>query len=392
MVKATETTSALALQASDSSTAVVPAMAPDAIRGSWNVSLDALQANLSHNSQDAIDTFVACFRWCINPDHPMRLEEFAKRVDADPTTIRRHMQGKYLHPETQNRMPVSAALLKSMREFLRLEGERQAARRIGFVLTPTAKRIHNACELARESQSPVFLIGPSHIGKTWALLEYAEANNHGRTVYVRLQAASGLGGMVRIIAAALGISDKANTADLIERIKRGLKPNMVLILDEVHQLMYTYRKESFFACLEVLREIYDAAGCGFVFCGTKLLMKRVEDNRGELEQFFRRGVHKHMLPDQPLRADVAAIAEAVGLSMPERRDTVHITIGGRQIEEQPYEMLRQVGRNEGLKAITERIRYGQKLAGKAREPLGWEHVVRAHFIVKQASETLNDWE
>lgn len=366
--------------------------ASDAIRGSWNISLDDLQKNLSHNAQDAIDAFIACFRWCISDEHPLRIEEFAERVECDHTTIRRIMQGKYTHATTGARIPISDRLLKSMREFLRLEGERLSARRVGFCETPTAKAIFTHCDLARESQSPVFLIGPSHIGKTWALREYTERNNHGRTIYVRLKAASGLGGMVQAIGKALGISDKANTQDLIARIKRALKPNMLLILDEVHQLMYTYRKESFFACLEVLRELYDESGCGMVLCGTALLFKRVQDNRGELEQFFRRGVHKRILPDQPLRADIACIARAAGLEMPEKGDTVTVEVGGRLLRERPYEMLRQVGREEGLKAITERLRYGQKLANKAKAPLAWEHVVKGHFIILQAAVAANDWE
>jgi DNA transposition AAA+ family ATPase len=364
----------------------------DAVRGTWNISLDDLQRNLSHNSQDAIDVFIACFRWCISDEHPLSVAELAERVQADHTLIRRLFQGKYLHPQTGARLPISEKLLKAMREFLRLEGERMSARRVGFLMTPTARSIFNYCDLARESQTPVFIIGPSHIGKTWALREYTEQNNHGRTIYVRLKAASGLGGMIKAIGAALGISDKANTADMIARIKRGLKSNMLLVLDEVHQLVYTYRKESFFACLEVLREIYDETGAGVVICATDLLFKRVADNRGELEQFFRRGVHKKILPAQPQRGDVAMIAEASGLEMPDRDDRVTVTVNGTAITERPYEMLRQIGKEEGLKAISERLRYGQKLANKARAKLTWEHVVRAHFIIKQAAQPQNDWE
>jgi DNA transposition AAA+ family ATPase len=156
--------------------------------------------------------------------------------------------------------------------------------------------------------------------------------------------------------------------------------------------MYTYRKESFFACLEVLRELYDASGCGMVFCGTELLFKNVKDNRGELEQFFRRGVHKVVLPDQPLKADVEAIAKSVGLELPARAFTVNVTVGGRQMSDQPYEMVRQVGKSEGLKAITERIRYGQKLAAKADAEFAWEHVIKAHFIINQANTPVSDWE
>jgi hypothetical protein len=74
---------------------------------------------------------------------------------------------------------------------------------------------------------------------------------------VRMKAASGLGGMVRLIGAALGVSPHANTADLIVRIKNALTKDMVLILDEVHLLANTYQRSSFFKCMEVIRELHD---------------------------------------------------------------------------------------------------------------------------------------
>lgn len=372
--------------------------AGDTVRASWTVSLDDLRANLSHNSEEATELFIWCFLWSIDADHPIRLDEFALRIGADATTVRRICQGKYYRPVEKGqppsnvRMPISDRMVKSMAAFKELEQERILAKRTVFVMTPTAKRIFTACDLARESQSPVFLVGPSHIGKTWALKEYTSENNHGHTVYVRLQAASGLHGMVKVIAKALGISDKANNADLVERVKRALKPNMLLVLDEVHELIYTYRRESFFACLEVLREFYDASGCGMVLCGTQLLFKRVSDHTAELQQLLRRGVHKVVLPDSPQAADVAAIADANGLEMPGRHEKIAVRHGGQDFIEEPYKLLKQLGTEEGLKAITERLRYGQKLATKAREKFEWRHFVRAHLVIKGNATNKSDWE
>ncbi|HEY5078629.1 MAG TPA: AAA family ATPase [Opitutaceae bacterium] len=365
----------------------------DNVRASWAVSLDVLQQNVAHCTAEAQEAIRWCFLWCIDDLHPIRIEEFAERVGVDKTTIQRIIKGVYFRPgQDRIRMEISEKLVSSMQLFREMETERAKSGRTVFIMTPTAKRIHTACNLARESQSPVFLIGPSHIGKTWALRNYTEENNHGRTIYVRLQAASGLGGMVRAIAAALGISDKSNTTDLIARIKRALKSDMLVILDELHQLMYTYRREAFFACLEVIREFYDTAGCGFVLCGTQLLMKSMKDNRGELEQLIRRGVHRTVLPDAPTPGDVKAILDAAGLAMPERTDLCTVTVGGAKIPERPYEMLRQLGKEEGLKSITERLRYAQKFAKKAQTKLAWEHFVRAHVTIKQNAMAADDWQ
>jgi DNA transposition AAA+ family ATPase len=391
MVTATESESALVVQSEQ--TAITEADIGNNVRASWNVSLDELQKNISHSSEEAQELFTWCFLWCIDEAHAMRLEEFALQVHSDKTTIQRIIRGSYFHPETKVRMPIGEKLVKAMKKFRELEQERMRQARKGFVMTPTARRIWTACDLARESRSPVFLIGPSHIGKTWSLVEYKETHNHGHTVYVRLNAASGLMGMIRAIAASLGISDKAATPALIGRIKTVLKkrPNILLIFDEVHQLMYTYRKQSFFACLEVLREIYDETGVGFVLCGTELLFKNIKDNRSDLEQLLRRGVHRVVLPDQPTRGDVEAIVQNLGMQMPGKNETLTVKINGVDILETPFAILKQIGKEEGLKAITERLRYAGKFARKEEKKLGWQHFVRAHLTIKENASTEDDW-
>lgn len=384
--------------ASDDQASTEPGLVGNAPRQSWPVTLETLRANISHASEEAQELMIWCFLRCIDEERPLTLQEFAAQVSYDYSTLHKIVRGRYTRPvkpgepPSTERMPFPEKLVKNMREFRDLDAERKMAARSDFIVTPTAKRIFSACELARESQSPVFLIGPSHIGKTWALQYHKEKKNHGRTVYVRLNAASGLGGMVKAIAKAIGgISIKANTATLIQSIKRSLKPNMLLILDEVHELMYTYRKESFFACLEVLREIYDATQCGMVLCGTQLLFKNVEDNRGELEQLLRRGVHRVVLPNMPTKDDLAAILTHHGLQFPERERKVVVKISGKDIEDTPYEILRQVGKDEGLKSICERIRYGQKLATKVNERFRWDHFVRAHLLIRQNNTPTPDW-
>lgn len=364
------------------------------IAQSWRTSLDVLQSNLSHNPPEAIELFTWCYLWCVDPSHAITLEEFSRQIGTDKTTVSRLIQGTYKHPESGERMLVSSRVLSAMKAFRELATERAKEVRTGFVTTPTARRIWTACDLARESRTPVFLIGPSHVGKTWALVEYAAANNHGATLYVRMNAASGLMGMVRGIAEALGYSGKAATPDLIRRIKMALKkrPNTLLLVDELHQLFHTYRKESFFACLEVLRELYDESGVGMVLCGTELLFTRVKNNRGELEQFLRRGVHKVVLPDQPQKGDIAAIAETLGLEFPARGEIVEVRLGRAVIKDCAYDVLKQLGREEGLKAITERLRYATRIAHREKAKLEWEHFLRAHHHIGRNAVSTNDWD
>jgi DNA transposition AAA+ family ATPase len=357
-------------------------------RATWNFSTDAFLQACEWYPQETKETMLAARGWCIDHKHPVTRDEFARRVGYDQTTIYKFYFNKYLHPETKAPQLPPEKFLKAAQQFLALERERFEGGETEFVMTPTAKKVWGFCDLARESQSMALLFGPSHVGKTWAAEHYTQSHNHGRTIYARMHAASGLGGMVRLIASACGISDKSNTEDLIERIKRALTGDTLLVLDEMHLLANTYRTGSFFSCVEVIREIYDATHCGMVLIWTRIDTLK-KHSQVELQQVWRRGVHKRPLPDYPTRGDVEAISTHAGLEWPDKAAAVQI--GKRS--EVILEMLRQVSKAEGLKAVTERIRYGRKLATRAGEKLDWRHVVRAHLmIVDQASVQTGGWD
>jgi len=370
----------------------------DTIRASWNFSLDKIQENTAHFTTEERETLIAFYRWCIDPLHPMRREEAARRVGCSGNLVYQLLTGIYRDPDEldkETRRIVSkgalrhpsADLIEGIKSFLAVEAKRFALGETQFVMTPTAKKIETAFDLARESQSIVFIWGPSHVGKTWtAVHHYCPNNNHVKTFYCRMKAASGLGGMVRAMADSAGISDKSNTAALIERIKRATSPNTLWILDEVHLLAHTYRSGSFHNSMELIREIYDETECGIALLFTILDDVKAASQK-ELQQLWRRGVHKVPLPLMPTKADLAAILKHSGLEFPEREDVVTV----RNIAEQPYEILRQLARTEGLKCITERLRYARKLAGKESKGIAWSHFVDAHLRIAKQSQQEAEW-
>jgi hypothetical protein len=360
-------------------------------RSSWNMSLDQIRPAIAHYAVEAKETLVAAFRWCIDPRHPVPKPDFARRVGASDNLIYKIYTGNYRHPETKAIIQPSTDLLRKIREFLNLEKERYEAGDNQFVATPTAKKIALVCELARESGTVAFLESPSHIGKSWALEHHTSANNHGRTIYVRMGAASGLGGMIRRIANAIGISAASNSADLIQRIKKGLTKDTLLILDEVHLLAHTYRKGSFHNCMEVIREIHDETGCGMVLAFTILDAVKAASQK-ELQQLWRRGVHKCFLPSMPTIADLTAILKHNGLEFPDPGMVVTVPDDkGKPITDKPRDLLRQVAKDEALLAVCERLRYGRKLANKAGEKMAWKHFVRAHLLITKNAEREDDW-
>lgn len=360
----------------------------DNVRASWPFSLHQIRQNIAHCSPEGKEALVAAFLWCIDKAHPVRKREFAARVNYSENLIYKIYTGKYQHPESKKALDVPPDLVKNIKHFLALEKERFLGGKVEFVMTPTARKIFTACDLARESKTPVFLWGPSHIGKTWALNQYTQDHNHGRTVYNRMKAASGLGGMVRSLAECAGVSPKGNTAKLIKEYKNALTGDMLIILDELHLLMYTYRRESFFACMEVLREVYDECGCGMLFSGTQLLLDKINEGKGgEMDQLLRRGVHRVQL-GMPTKADVSCILAHWKLDVPKKSEEVTI----QKITERPYEVLRMLAKNNGLKSITERLRYGKKLSQRAGEKLSWKHFLEAHLAIHDELTPEEDWD
>lgn len=377
----------------DSSLVVYEPDLGNTARASWPVSLADLRGNLAHCDEKRRETIIAAFCWCVDPQHPVRREEFATQVDYDPNTVYKVITGRYRNPDG-SLLDIPEKLARNAAKFLELERERWLGGQTVFVETPTSRRIATLCELVRESRTIGFVWGPSHCGKTWALEHHKHENNHGRTFYARLKAASGLGGMLRVLSKAVGNSENANSADMTERIKRALTKDTLLIVDEMHELTYTYRKESFFACLEVIREIFDEVGCGMVLCGTRLMMENVEAARqGELEQMYKRGVHRLNLTSSPTKADVAAVLAASRLELPKASEEVTLGEGKATITEKPFEVIRQLAKRDGLRSITERLRYGRKIANKAKRKLDWSHFIEAHLTIEsQAQPQESGWE
>ena len=160
----------------------------------------------------------------------------------------------------------------------------------------------------------------------------------------------------------------------------------MVILDEMHLLQHTYRRDQFFCCLETIRRLWDATQCGMVLCWTNLDELK-NASQGELVQLWRRGVHRVALPVMPTRADLAAILAQHGLEFPDRK--LEVTLG--RVMEQPYKILRQQAKSYGLKAITERLRYAHKLADRSHGKIAWSHFVDAHLRIEKQSVPEGEW-
>ncbi|MGA2751635.1 MAG: ATP-binding protein [Verrucomicrobiota bacterium] len=365
-------------------------------RASWPFSLDHIRAATAAYSTEAQELLARAFLWCTDEAHPITKPDFAARVDSSDNTIYKIYTGRYTHPETKATLQPSPKLLAAIATFLDIERKRHAFGKTPLVETPTLRQIETACQLARTSQTICFIVGPSHIGKTWALEDYYTPKyNHGTTIYTRMEAASGLLGMVRAMARSLRLPEEGSITDIIHRIKAALTKDMVWILDEVHLLAHTYRKGAFHNCMEVIRDLHDTKKIGMVLCFTLLDEVRAASQK-ELQQLWRRGVHKIILPNMPTIGDLTAILASNGLAFPAADLKVKIrfrTDAGdtKTIEEEPRKILRQVAKDEALLAVTERLRYAKVLAKKAGKPLDWSHFVEAHLRIAKQAQPPEDW-
>ncbi|MBQ6924820.1 MAG: AAA family ATPase [Kiritimatiellae bacterium] len=244
----------------------------------------------------------------------LSLENAGRAVGMSGTTVYRLFTASY--------QASYDAVLEKVAKFRALTEERQKRKALGFVETSTWKKVEAVCRQALNDQMPAFIYGPSQMGKTTCLLEFARRNNHGTTRYIRMPAAPSFSFFVKTVAAACGISPHHNSADeLRERVCHALDSRNLLIVDEFHQAMVTVTDRRAATIMEFIREIYDRTGCGIVLCATDVGRREVEEGRnaGTYGQLRKRGMIKLVLPDMPPASDIRKIAAAFGLPAPEGR-------------------------------------------------------------------------
>jgi hypothetical protein len=387
------------------------------LRGSWHWNLDTIQQELNVYSDDERGTLIEAFRWCVDPEHPIHLKDFARRVKSSDNTLYKIYTGRYRyqdeiierkdgeeirkpHPKAGQPVPLQEGLIKNIDNFLAIEKRRVALGNTKLVKTPLVKKITDYCNLIRELKLMGWIVGGSHIGKSWALeFDYTPSNNHGRTIYCRLPAGAGRREVFGAIWKAMSNSSTKGSVDELKgKIQNALTKDMLLILDEIHLLHHHARPGTFFKILDEIREMHDRKKCGVIMVFTWLPedMKAAQDK--QLQQVFRRAPRKLYLPKMPAMEDVEAILEHNGLSFPGAQDVVTVkfdTVDAQgnakkeTIQEKPYELLRQIAKNEALLAITERIRAGQVIAKAKRKEFAWEHFVEAHLEIAAEGDPKN---
>ena len=228
-------------------------------------------------------------------------------VEYSGATISRLFAGKY-----------EGALDKvvaQIDEYLEMEAERVKMRSDRFIENSIWQKVNGLCNFALTRQAIVRLVGPSQIGKTYALKEYKRRSNK-QVCYVRIPAAPTMKLAVAAFADAVGVGSSLRVDDARQRVAKAIGRNTLLIIDELHELVMSAGKGTAMKVVEWIREIWDTAGCGMVLCGTKSLEDDLINDprmKGWLVQLDQRCQRIVNLPNRLPIDDVMLAAEAYGI-------------------------------------------------------------------------------
>ncbi len=266
------------------------------------------------------------------------------------------------------------SICSTIANFRQLTTERQMAKAGVFVETEVARIIQDVCYSSLVTNSVSFVFGKTHVGKTMALEHYAAMNKGKGVHYVRLPASAGLQLTAKEIAEACYISRNGPFEMLRERILKALNRNSLLIIDELHQALISYQKQSSIKVFEFIREIHDRTGCGVVLCGTHVLRNEIERGRLSpmLEQFRERGIIWTDLPDTPKLSDLDLLAAGYGLP------TLKSNASAKS-------WATKLVREHSIAHFAKYLQAGSSMAAKAEQEISWEHVLKAHDIIQRYS-------
>ena len=380
------------MQTAETTPATTPAPADTT---GWRWTPDDITARCPHYTEEGRELLTWAITWCTHPEHPTPLAQFAHEIGYSENTLGKILNGRYTAPKTGELLPIPEPLLRSLRAWRRTALSRARLTRPKFTPTPTSRTIWQACDLARESQTPVFLYGASHIGKTTALTAYREAHPHHRTAYLSLEPREGSLPFLRRLATELRVPATGSRSTLIAACTAALHRDYLLIIDDLHVALRTLPAGEFFTLCETIRILWDRRHPGILISLTNLGRELLEKSTiSALEQLQRRHVHTIPLGDRPRRADIAALIAPYGLTLPGKKETITLHAGTpHALTLSPYDEIAQLTARTGLGTLCERLRYATSLAAREEATaVTWEHLLTAHTIIGLAANApATDW-
>lgn len=294
-------------------------------------------------------------------DQRLTWAEAAAALNYDQSVVFRVLKGTYSGSWPN--------VVQSIESFQRIAEERAQITRSVFVENAITRMVFAGLAYALANNSITVITGESRMGKTVASKRWRDLNNHGRSVFVTVPPYGGAKGMLRAVAAALGINRNENALGMIDAIYKAMNPNRILILDEGHRLLPSGRSGSANA-LEILRDIHDQTGCAIGILATARFDRELRKGEYMFEQLLGRIGMPVRLPPKIRRED---IQEIVSQFIPDASDEV-MDVAER--------IANQMGR---LGILVETLKAGSKLAARAKQRMSGTHFLKALAIRQQMS-------
>lgn len=327
-------------------------------RNTWTFSVREMMtatAAYPERSRDAV-------RWLHTHamERGLSMKETAGAIGYDVTVLSRVMRGKYGVDGLPGNLGKVAEAIEALRQRITEQGN---VRKVPFVMTPTAKKIHQACDFARVYNLCAIIMGDTQKGKTMALRAYAA--EHQPVRYFSVPDAATRRDVVVALLRSMGGAYKSKAGELKMRLADCFDEHMALIVDEVHQAWLTRDgvKEAR-RTMEMFRWLYDTTGVQIIFSGTRVFGDRIA-NDAVLEQLKQRAPMELVLPNKTPLGDAWAIAGHFNLTRPAPASDT-------------YAEIRHIVQGTGLRRFTTYLQAAQVSADKGKQPVTWDHFLNAY--------------
>lgn len=198
----------------------------------------------------------------------------------------------------------------------RADKARLGARKdIGFIETPTAKKIISALSYAQTMHDLVLVYGAAGVGKTHSLKHYREMRPNVWIVTMSPDAGT-------FSAALEEIAYELNLRGLQGRSSARLKRDIAVRIEGTEGLLICDESQHLsVSALECIRSLHDATGIGLALVGNETVYARVTGGirSAAFAQLFSR-IGKRLHLTRPLKGDVEGVIDAWGLDGREERE------------------------------------------------------------------------
>lgn len=303
----------------------------------------------------------------------------AKRMGYSATVVRRLKAGTYNADMTQvleaiRRLRTQVGKERNLADANRQAGlaARMLGRKVEYVHTEDAGRVHAMCHAARMDSTLSTIVGGEQMGKTMALTAYAaDPSVAPLTVLVTLPTRPTAFKVGQLLCEAMGLDKPGDDFAAAEALRRVLTPNHLILVDEAEKAIYAGRR-GITDVLMWLKDLHDATKCGMVLCGDPVFGEALE-TCGLLRKIVRRGMRLDLQP-LPGKKAIRAMAAKAGLGEPDA-DT--------------WAILTQLAKESGYGGICLRLHMAARQALLMQREPSWQMFIAAHQYPQGGNQDTN---